>query len=269
MAIEIILIFILGLIVGSFLNCVIYRIGKKQSFVRGHSYCPFCKHQLEWYDLIPFFSFLFLKGKCRYCSKPISIQYPLVELAVGTLFVYIYNYFKISLLTNGFYFNFYEALFYCSIAAIFVLIFVYDFKHYLIPDGFTIFGIGLTIAWLGFSYFKGIYNLQDLLLYVYSAVGATLFFFCLWFFTGGRGMGFGDVKLAFFLGLLLGFPNAVVGIFLSFILGAIIGLILVVSRKRKLKSAVPFGPFLVIGSFIALFYGSNIINWYLSLNFAK
>jgi leader peptidase (prepilin peptidase)/N-methyltransferase len=268
MNLEIILVFIFGLIIGSFLNCVIYRIGKKQSFLRGHSYCPSCKHRLEWYDLVPFLSYISLNGKCRYCKKPISIQYPLVELAVALLFVYIYEYFKVNLLL-GFQFNFYEALFYCSIAAIFVLIFVYDFKHYLIPDSFTIFGIVLSVAWLGFEYYKGIYNLTDILFYLYSAIGSMLFFFCLWFFTQGKGMGFGDVKLAFFLGLLLGFPNVIVGVFLSFILGAIIGLILVVSRKRKLKSAVPFGPFLVIGSFIAIFYGSNIINWYLSLSFTK
>lgn len=269
MILEIIFVFIFGLIVGSFLNCVIWRIGKKQSFLKGRSYCPNCKHTLRWYDLVPVLSFLSLNGKCRYCKKPISFQYPLVEMVIGLLFVFIYNYFQVNLLETGIGFGFYQAVFYSVIVSVFSIIFVYDFKHYLIPDEFIIFGSSVAALWLGFNYFQGIINWQDILIYLCSAVLASFFFFCLWFLTKGKGMGFGDVKLAFFLGLLLGFPNVVVGIFISFLLGAIIGLILVVAKKRKIKSAVPFGPFLVIGSIIAIFYGAELVNWYLSLSIGK
>ena len=269
MIIETIFIFIFGLIVGSFLNCVIWRIGKKQSFLKGRSYCPACKHTLYWNDLVPLLSFVFLKGKCRYCQKKISFQYPLVELAVGLIFLFIYNYFQVSLFTIGLGFNFYQALFYFAIASIFTLIFIYDLKHYLIPDEFTLSGLIVIVVWLLFNYFWGIFSANDLLWYFCSALGACAFFFCLWFFSQGRAMGFGDVKLAFILGLLLGWPNIIPGLFVSFLFGAIIGLILVAGKKRKLKSAVPFGPFLVIGCFLAIFYGSSLINWYLSLSFGR
>lgn len=266
---ELILVFIFGLIIGSFLNCVLYRIGKKQSFLQGHSYCPHCKHTLAWDDLIPLVSFLFLHGQCQYCHKKISWQYPLVETVVGLLFVFIYNYFQVNLVEWGISFAFYQALFYSVIVSVFVLVFVYDLKHYLILDEFIIFGIVCVLAWLGFNFNQGLLSVKDLLVYLYSALGAALFFFCFWFFSQGKAMGFGDVKLAFFLGLLLGFPNIAAAIFISSLLGAIIGLILVGLKKRKMKSAVPFGPFLIVGSFAVIFYGPDLINWYLSLSLTR
>lgn len=269
MILELIFIFILGLMIGSFLNCILYRVGKKKSFLKGRSYCPHCKHNLKWSDLIPLFSFLFLKGKCHYCKKPISFQYPLIELITGLFFVFIYNYFNVNLIEYGLHYNLYQAIFYFIIISVFILIFIYDFKHYIILDEFIIFGIITVVLWLGFNYFYKMLTLQELLIYFYSAISASFFFFSLWFLTKGKGMGFGDVKLAFFLGLLLGFPNVVFGIFLSFILGAIIGLGLVIFKKRKLKSAVPFGPFLVIGCLIVIFYGTELANWYFSLSLPR
>ncbi len=267
MQIEIIFIFIIGLLIGSFLNCVIWRIGKKQSFLKGRSYCPHCKHSLEWYDLFPVFSFISLKGKCRYCKKSISSQYPLVELSVGLLFVFVYLQSSIDLLGFNLIYNLYHLVFLWSIIAIFTIIFVYDLKHYIIPDEITLAGLVVTIAWLGFSFYLKFLNTTDLLFYLYSALGSAAFFFCFWFFSRGKAMGFGDVKLAFLLGFVLGWPNIVAGLFISFLLGGIVGVILIALKKRKLKSAVPFGPFLVIGALIAIFYGSDLINWYLSLSF--
>ncbi|MFA5013125.1 MAG: prepilin peptidase [Candidatus Paceibacterota bacterium] len=266
MIIESIFVFIFGLLVGSFLNCVIWRTYKNQSFMRGRSYCPRCKQELSWLDLVPLFSFLFLRGRCRYCKKPISIQYPLVELVLGLLFVFIYNYFKIELLYDGFTFAFYNVVFLWAAISLLAIAFVYDLKHYIIPDGVTFLGIGLTIAWIIFGYLQGFYIEQDVVGFIVAAAGATIFFFILWFFSKGRAMGFGDVKLVFFLGLLLGITNTAVALFISFISGAIIGLILIALRKKKLKSSVPFGPFLVAGTFVALFYGTVIKDWYLSLS---
>lgn len=240
-----VIIFIFGLIVGSFLNCVIYRLEIGKSFLKGHSFCPYCKHELAWYDLIPVFSFLILKGKCRYCKKPISIQYPLVELTTALLFVLIFN--PQNLLNTS----------YLLLTTSFlIIIFVYDLKHYIIPDKVIFPAIVLTL----------IYNLLDtnylLLNTGLSAVGASAFFLSIYLISKGKWMGFGDVKLSFLMGLHLGFPNILVALFLAFFTGAIIGLILIAQNKKTLKSMVPFGPFLVFGTFLAMFYGEQIINWY-------
>jgi prepilin signal peptidase PulO-like enzyme (type II secretory pathway) len=234
------IIFIFGLIIGSFLNSVIYRLEVEQSPLRGKSYCPKCKHILKWQDLIPVLSFISLRGRCRYCQKPISIQYPLVELATGILFVLIFNQFPIFLFS----------IFYFLISSFLIVIFVYDLKYYIIPD--KIIYPAIIIA--------GIFNFQ--LFSILSAIGAALFFGTLVLITRGKGMGIGDIKLAFLMGLILGFPNILVALFLAFFLGSIIGIGLILFKNKTLKSKVPFAPFLIIGTFIALFWGEKIIDWY-------
>jgi len=243
------IIFLFGLIVGSFLNCIIYRLEVGKSFLGGHSFCPYCKHELVWHDLIPVFSFLMLKGKCRYCQKPISIQYPLVELTTAILFVLVFN--SQNLLNTG----------YLLLTTSFlIIIFVYDLKHYIIPDK-VIFTAILTS-------FLFLFTTNSLLLNaVLSAFGASFFFLLIYLISQGQWMGFGDVKLSFLMGLHLGFPNILVALFSAFFTGAIIGLILIAQSKKTLKSMVPFGPFLVFGTFLAMFYGELIINWYCNLFF--
>lgn len=234
------LVFVFGLIVGSFLNCVIYRLEQGESFLKGRSFCPFCKHTLLWQDLIPVFSFVFLKGKCRYCQQKISLQYPLVEIATALLFLLIFN-FQFSI------FNF-------IIVPFLIIIFVYDLKHYIIPD--KVIYPAIIIA--------GIFNFQFSIL---SAIGAAVFFAAIVLVSYGRWMGIGDIKLAFLMGLILGFPNILVALFLSFFIGAIIGIGLIISGKKKLKSEIPFGPFLVAGTIIAMFVGKELVNWYLNFFF--
>lgn len=245
-----IFVFLLGLCIGSFLNCVVFRLEKKQSFLRGRSYCPYCKHTLSWQDLIPVFSFLLLKGKCRYCSKKISIQYPLVEILTGILFILIW-----FCVTPGF-----TQIFSVFVSCFLIIIFVYDFKHYIIPDKVLFPAIGVVFLYqLIFSFrFLDFYPL-------WAGLGACAFFLFFFLASGGRWMGFGDVKLAFFMGLFLGFPNILVALFLAFFLGAIIGVGLIVFGSKNLKSEVPFGPFLITGTFVALLYGQEIIQWYTHL----
>jgi prepilin signal peptidase PulO-like enzyme (type II secretory pathway) len=241
-------IFIFGLIVGSFLNCVIYRLEIGKSFLEGHSFCPYCKHELIWHDLIPVFSFLMLKGKCRYCQKPISIQYPLVELTTALLFLLIINHYYLP-------FTIYHLLITCFL----IVIFVYDLKHYIIPDK-VIFPAIAT------AFIYNLFNIKYLILNTFpAALGASGFFLAIYLASKGKWMGFGDVKLSFLMGLHLGFPNILVALFLAFFTGAIIGLILIAQSKKTLKSMVPFGPFLVFGTFLAMFYGEPIINWYSNL----
>jgi len=246
------LIFLLGTATGSFLNCLIYRtsINKKPE---GRSYCPKCKQDLSYKDLVPLFSYLFLLGKCRYCRKKISLQYPLVELVTGAIFLFIFLQVGVSL----------ELFYLFAVFSLLVFVFVFDLKHYIIPDFANFSLIGLSFLYLlGNSLLKE--NNHQLIEGVFSGVGAFLFFFSLFYFTKGRGMGFGDVKYVVFMGFFLGYPNILVGLFISFLLGAIIGLLLIFLKRKNMKSQVPFGPFLIAGTLVAYFYGERIVETYFS-----
>lgn len=263
--IELIFIFIFGLFVGSFLNCVAWRIFKEETFVVGRSYCPSCRHVLSSMDLVPVVSFVFLKGKCRYCKENISYQYPLMEILTGSLFVSLYQYLNISSVFSSY--SFAELLFWWTIGSLLLIAFIYDLRHFMIPDRITFGAIILTVIFILSSFALGVYTQGQVINYFFSAFGSAFFFFILWFITMGKGMGFGDVKLGFLIGLLLGWPKTVIGLFLSFVIGAIIGIILILLKRKGMKSEVPFGPFLVLGTFLGLFYGQSIINWFFSLTF--
>jgi len=252
-------VFIFGLCVGSFLNCAIYRQEQEKS-LKGRSFCPKCKHTLFWYDLFPVFSFAFLGGKCRYCKTKISWQYPAVELATGVIFVMIsklliagYPVLVTDILNLAF-------LFYVASALIFI--FVYDLKHYLIPDKVLFPAIVITFIFRLFVNFNLITN------FLFAVVIASGFFLSIFLISRGKAMGFGDVKLAILMGLLLGLPNILVALFIAFFFGAIIGLLLMLFGRKsagwRMKSEIPFGPFLILGTFIALLWGSQIIQWYIN-----
>lgn len=234
-------VFIFGLIIGSFLNCLIYYLEGGRKVLTGRSFCPHCQHVLSWPDLIPVLSFLFLHGKCRYCSKRISWQYPLVELSTGILFVLIFNLF------GGWLYLAYLFI----VSSLLVVIFVYDLKKYLISDKIIVPLIVLTL----------IFNWSNI---VFGLV-AGLFFWLIHYISKGRGMGFGDVKLALFLGLFLGWPGILIALVVAFFVGAFIGIMLIISGKKGLKSEIPFGPFLVLGAFTALFLEDfivfNLLKW--------
>ncbi len=285
-----IIIFLTGLIVGSFLNCLIYRLAlpnfslKNLGGLTGRSFCPHCKHQLSWQDLIPLLSFLFLKGKCRYCQKSISRQYPLVELATAILFVSIFRILNLlarrSLGEGGRFdlscnpplslslrsiqgFWHLDFVYYLIIASLLIVIFVYDFKHYLIPDK-IIYPAIVTALIFNFQFL--IFNQFSTFIYsILSALGASLFFLLIVLISKGKWMGVGDIKLAFFMGLFLGFPKILIALFFAFFVGALIGIALIIFGKKTLKSEVPFGPFLVSGTFFTMFVGEKIIDWYLNL----
>jgi len=272
-------IFVFGTICGSFLNCVIYRLEIGESFLKGRSYCPHCKHVLTWQDLIPIFSFLILKGKCRYCHQKISWQYPLVELATGILFVstLIYFFSKTSILVNSAMTEL-TSIYYLVIACFLIIIFVYDLKHYIIPDKVIYPAIAIAFLYqlfkiwdLGFvpNFEFRISNFQTLANPLLSAFLASLFFLMIVLISQGKWMGVGDIKLAFLMGLILSFPNILVALFLAFFIGAIIGIGLIIARKKTLKSEIPFGPFLVSGTFLAMFFGQKLIDTYLNLFLLK
>lgn len=241
-----ILYFILGTFVGSFLNAYLYRMHAQKSILFGRSFCVKCNHKLSWNDLIPIFSFILLQGKCRYCSGAISIQYPFIELGTGFLFV-ITAFFAPSISS---------LIFYWAVSSLLMFIFVYDFRHFIIPD--VIVYSAIAIATL----YRLVYG--DLIPALLSGIIFSLFFLSVFLISKGKWMGFGDVKLALFMGIFLSFPSILVAFFMSFAIGGIVGVVLVLEKKKGMKSEIPLGPFLVLGTFIALFFGERAIDWYMS-----
>lgn len=247
-------VFLFGLCIGSFLNCLIYRLEQEEKLT-GISYCPHCKHNLAWYDLVPVFSFVLLSGKCRYCKKKISIQYPLVEILTGLVFLLIFNTQPFYVLADLIY-----LCFMWYMASSLIVIFVYDLKHSIIPDKILFPLISITVLYqLVFDFKFLAFNSS------WAGFLAFLFFWIIFFISKEEWMGLGDCKLVIFLGLFLGFPHILSALFLSFFFGAIIGLGLMAFGKTGLKSQIPFAPFLIGGSFMAMIFGSEIINWYMHL----
>jgi len=252
MTMIIVFIFLLGLVIGSFLNVLVDRLPKGESVIKGKSYCDNCKKNLKWYDLIPLLSFTSLKGKCRYCSSLLSLYYPIVELATGLIFV----------ATALFFLNNFELIvtliYYLFIMSSLIVIFFADLKYGIIPDKIVFPSIVVSFIYLFFI-------LNSLfLIHLFSALGACLFFLSLFLVTRGKGMGFGDVKFSFLMGLILGFPNVIVSLYIAFLTGAIVGCILIIWRKKRVfGTAIPFGPFLVLGCLTAIFFGDFLTQIFL------
>jgi len=273
------LLFILGLAIGSFLNVLIDRIPQGQSPLAGRSYCDKCKKTLKWYDLVPLISYLYLKGKCKYCRVHISFYYPLVELITGVMFVLIFLYLSNLRLLNlefGNYLMFgilnleiiLSYLYYLFILSSFIVIFFTDLKYGIIPDKIIYPAIIISIfllffiskeSWLSFPLQPATFEM--FVNKFLSGLASFAFFLILYLITRGKGMGFGDVKLAFLLGIILGFPKIIVAFYLAFLTGAIVGFILIIWGKKKLKGGtIPFGPFLIIGAVLSIFFGEKIIH---------
>jgi prepilin signal peptidase PulO-like enzyme (type II secretory pathway) len=243
------LFFIFGLVFGSFINAVVWRLRKHKKIVFDTSECVNCHHKLGFWDLIPVLSFLYLRGKCRYCEKKISLQYPIVELFTGFGLFFVSEY--------GF--GLLEDIWLSGIFILGVLIFLYDLKYFLILDRFI--AIGIIWIFVGLIFFQKSNFVENFLV----ATIIFLFFFSIYFFSKGKWMGGGDSKLGFLIGLWLGWPLGVLSIFLASVLGSVWGLSLVASNMAKMKSRIPFGPFMVIGAWISYFFGGQIINWYFIL----
>lgn len=264
-------VFIFGLVIGSFLNVVIFRLDTEDKIVNARSKCLACGHLLSWYDMFPVFSFLSLGGKCRYCRKKISWQYPLVEIATGmsfvALFAYFFGTFDVLVLSAGGAFGTLEVLGFLSLAYVFsamVVMFVFDLRHYIIPDNVVYPAIAVASAWkvAEMLLLGGRLCLATLIPILFPALLAAGLFYALILITKGEGMGGGDVKLGFLMGMALGYPNILLALFVGFISGAIVGMALILLKKKEMKSMVPFGPFLIFGFLVSYFYGTPIIDWY-------
>ncbi len=249
--------FVFGLFIGSFLGVVSDRVPNNKSIVFPSSHCDFCKKKLKWYDNIPLLSFVLLSGKCRFCNKKLSLFYPIIELVTGLMFVLISVQLNLSSiiyhLSSG---NIIELLFYLFITSSLIAIFFADLKYEIIPSVVLYPAVAISFLYI---LLNTQYLIQNSLL---SALSAFLFFLVLFFVTRRRGMGLGDVQLAFFMGLLLGFPKIVVALYIAFLTGGIVSFILILWGKKKLHgSTIPFGPFLVFGTFASLFYGNLLLHF--------
>jgi prepilin signal peptidase PulO-like enzyme (type II secretory pathway) len=243
-------IFIFGLIVGSFLNVVIFRLHSGKSFLIGRSECPHCHHSLSAWDLIPLASFVFLGGKCRYCKTKISYQYPMVELTTAVVFVLFFVNNQWSIINGQLWF---QIIFACFL----IVVAVYDFKHYLILDKVVFPALGLAIIW---SLISG-----NFIAGLVSAIVIAGFFGLQYLVSRGQWMGLGDVKLGLFLGFLAPWPQSLVLLMLAYFSGAVVGLVLVAINRKHLSSQLPFGVFLSFSAIIVMLFGQPIMNWYLRL----
>jgi len=243
---------VLGLAIGSLLNVVILRFDDLKSILTTRSHCPHCKRTLAWYELIPFLSYIALRGKCRTCKYEISIQYPLVEVGTGLMFALFYWQFGFSWILIP----------YLLITCLLIVIFTYDILHLLIADILVWLAIGIWVVWLILDYFFIGHSLSILINSLYGGLILGGFLAILVVVSREKWMGAGDIKLGFLLGAIMAWPQVLVGGFLAFMIGSIFGLILIASKKKSMKDQIPFAPFLILGMFISIFLGNILINWY-------
>ncbi len=264
-------IFILGLVLGSFVNALEYRVEKNIS-IGGRSFCPKCKHLLAWYDLVPVFSWIGLGGKCRYCKEPISAQYPIVEVISGfSLVIMAFSYGIAgriqSLLIGtpvGIYYAFLLLLGAAIVSTVLILVALHDYKTGYVLSGYVYLAAAVALV-LAVYTVDGFAGWQVLQLYIYTALGAALPFGLIWAVSRGKWMGAGDIELAFLIGLLLGWPGTIISMYFSFIVGSVVGLLLVLNKRTKLKSEISFGPFLIAGVYFALLFSQQIADGYVRI----
>jgi len=260
-----IILFILGSAIGSFINVLISRTRTSQQWVKGRSHCDHCNKPLKWYDMVPLLSYIWLRGQSRCCHQPISISHPVVEFLTGTMLVWWFWGGSLFFQLTKAPFQIIQPLFWLSVGIILLVIFLVDFYTMIIPDLAVWSLLLLTLLYRLALTITGVMAQTDFIWTILAAVGVWFAFFLLWFLTKGKGLGFGDVKLSIPMTLLLGWPQILVGLFLSFTIGGAVGAVLLLTGKKKLKQVVPFGPFLVVGTVITLVFGDLILRWYLSL----
>ena len=236
---------LLGIMFGSFLNVLIYRIPKGEEFVKTSSHCMSCNHKLAWYDNIPLFSWLTLGGKCRYCKEKISAQYPIIEALNGILWLAIFIINGISI----------DSLLICAMTSGLLTLSVIDWRTYEIANGFHVYFIALAAARIAMDYA----NWSN---YLIGFFCVSLVLLAIYLISGGRAIGGGDVKLMAACGLFLGWQNIILALVIGCVVGSIIHII-----RMKVSGAgkvLAMGPYLAFGIFVASLFGSQIISWYMS-----
>lgn len=244
-----VLVFLLGILIGSFLNVCIYRLPRGESIAFPPSHCPQCGKNIKYRDLVPVASYLILRGRCRFCKSVIPARYPFVETLTGALF--LVTYFKF-----GFGISFLKNAVFLSILLVVAFI---DSEYSIIPGKLMIFGLAAGIILNIVGYKSNGYMLD----YLYGSLLGGGVIFLIVALTGG--MGGGDIQIMAVAGLFLGLWNTLLTLILSFIIGAGAGITLIILKKKNRRDYIPFGPWISVSAFIALFFGKSIIDWYISL----
>ncbi|HCR81779.1 MAG: Type 4 prepilin-like protein leader peptide-processing enzyme [Candidatus Pacebacteria bacterium GW2011_GWB1_47_8] len=253
------LVFGLGAAVGSFLNVLVYRTHHGKDWIKGRSSCEHCGRAIAWSENVPILSYLFLRGRCAHCGQKIDVAHPLVELLTGFLFLWWY--------VAGFLFfrltsaplQSVQPLFWLLVGSVFVVILVSDLKYLIIPRWTLITLTVATLLYRGLLLVNHELQLADFGVSLLWTLGLTGFFLSLWWITKGKGFGFGDVQLAVPLGLILGsWQRILVGVFLAFLIGAVVGGGLVIIGKKQFRQPIPFGPFLLLGTALSLVWGFDL-----------
>ena len=254
-------IFVFGTVIGSFLNVCIWRLPRDESLLKPGSHCPKCDTHIAWYDNIPIVSYILLRAKCRYCAEPISIRYPLVEALTGALFVCLYLKFSLSI----------ALAVYCALVASFIVVTFVDLEHYIIPDEITFggIGVGLVLSLIvrhipgdGFIVTKPLEAISGGVLFAGTIYLLDQFSYLVF---KKRGMGGGDVKLAAVIGLFVGLRLVLPVILVASVVGSVIGIAVLAIRRQKEDDPshyIPFGPYLVFGTIIVLFFGENMLEFW-------
>lgn len=253
---------ILFLCLGSFLNVLIYRLPLGMSLTKESSHCPKCNHHLKWYENIPLLSYIIQKGKCRGCKTKISIQYPLVEGLSLLMFIISYLRFGLSL----------EMILFTLLLLVFIVIFLIDIKHLIIPNSLNIivFILGIIVCFIPHTSINGAFTINYIDRLIGFLVACLIFFliFLLEKILKKELMGGGDLKLFFGIGLFMGWQLLLLGLFISALLGLVVSIIKKITKNEKfLNKVIPFGPYLTIGFTLAYLFGLDIINLYFSLLF--
>ena len=246
---EYLLVLLLGLVIGSFLNVCIFRIPREESIAFPGSHCMKCGYKLKWIDLIPVFSYIALHGKCRKCGDKISIQYPIIEIANGLIYIFIYYKYGLSL----------ECLKCMILCSLMIVIGVIDFKTKFVYMQTTIFGV---ISGIGFIVLDWIINKS---FPIDNIAGGFLGFIFIWLIVVvTKGMGEGDIEISLVGGLFLGLKGTIFMLFSAVILGGIVSGIILLLKLKDRKAEIAFGPYLGIGAVISMFFGNEIINMYIT-----
>lgn len=245
---DYIVIVVLGLLIGSFLNVCIYRIPRDESISYPPSHCTNCTNRIKAYDLIPVLSYIFLRGKCRYCEEKISIKYPLIELFTGLIFVGLYYKYNITL----------DLVKYLILASYLIVIGLIDLNTTDVYLKTTLSGFIIGVLFLVLN----LYNGEPISTYIIAAIIGGGFIATIILLTGG--MGWGDAEICALCGIYLGIRLTILTLFLSVILGGIIGVVLILTKKKTRKDYIPFGPYITMGALISILWGEKFILWYLA-----
>lgn len=231
--------FVIGAMMGSVANAIIDRLPRNESWFVGRSKCDKCKHELKFWDLIPIVSYLWLKGKCRYCHSPIPVRNLLVEIFLGVGFVLISHTGQIMIM---------------AIAWASTIVFVMDQETMLVSDAIVLIWALMVV---GYKLSVGGINVND----IWGLVIGVVIIGGIWFISRGRAMGSGDIGIIGVIGLWVGYPKIFVALWMAFVIGAIVGSWMLLRSKKNIKSMIAFGPYLILGGWIAYFWGDMIVKW--------